>query len=223
MKDINAILLAGGSGERLGGKAKWELQAGEETYLARLIRLLAGISSKLIVAVPEGDRATIENSYSHLGCEFVTGGSTRQQSIENALDFVTSEKVLIHEVARPLITEWQLKELVEISSSYEAVTCGHKIPVRDSVVLSDGHIVKETIPRSEVFTIQTPQVFLKNHMVKAFEDAKRRAVEYDSLVPMIKDIGVDIHLFEGSTHNIKVTYPEDVLTVEKLVAMEKNH
>ena len=92
------------------------------------------------------------------------------------------------------------------------------MPARNTIkTVSDGQ-VKETLPRSRLWEIQTPQAFPVRTLRDAYASAEREGVEATDDAMLVERMGAPVWVVDGSTVNLKVTYPEDILFAEALVA-----
>jgi 2-C-methyl-D-erythritol 4-phosphate cytidylyltransferase len=148
--------------------------------------------------------------------QLVEGGEERQDSVYNALKAIKAEDddlVAVHDAARPMLSDSILtKAINKAKEKGNALVC---LKARDTL-LKGGQIVKEYIDRSEIYYVQTPQIFeykdLKKAMKKAYE---KNFIGTDESM-LIKELGIDINIVEGSMLNFKVTTMTDIEMFEKL-------
>ncbi len=155
------------------------------------------------------------------------GGKTRQESVRGALGFlsghlppkkipVTSTLVLIHDGARPFVTEEIIKNSIEGVKKYRA--CGAGVPVKDTIkqVHLDGRII-HTPSREALWAIQTPQAFDFTLIERLHEKAflERRAFTDDCAIAEF--FGQEVRIVMGDYRNIKITTPEDMICGEALI------
>lgn len=146
---------------------------------------------------------------------FVEGGATRQESVCNALRHVTSDKVLIHEAARPLISVDFVEEILSYADEDAVVPT---IPVSFTVAEGGAYMEKE-LERARLHNIQLPQMFSTGKLREAHKAAIRdgyRATE-DGMLAF--HYGVKVRFVPGRESNIKITTPMDVQMVEKLLKL----
>ena len=152
----------------------------------------------------------------------VAGGKERYDSVYNGLCACRDcEYVFIHDGARPFVTEDIIKRTKEAAVQYHACIAG--MPSKDTVkIADDNHMVAMTPKRSQVWTIQTPQVFEYALIKEAHETARKHSMENITDDAMVIETYTDtkIRMVEGSYENIKITTPEDILVAEKF--LEKN-
>jgi len=148
--------------------------------------------------------------------KIVEGGDERQDSVNNALKAIKAEDgdlVAVHDAARPMLSDTILTKAINTAKEKgNALVC---LKARDTLLKGD-HIVKEYVDRSEIYYVQTPQIFrykdLKKAMKKAYE---KKFIGTDESM-LVKDLGIDINIVEGSMLNFKVTTMTDIEMFEKL-------
>lgn len=213
-KSISAIILAAGTAERMGGGGKAFLKAGGQTYLARLVDLFSQHSKQVIVALSAEDLHNLDADHAALACRFIQGGATRQETIERAFMQCSGALILVHEVARPLVTSADITALVDCANSHSAVTLVSPIKSRDSLsYVLDGHVLA-AVERENLVELKTPQAYHSNILSDVFSSAKEENWLENSLVPLCRRANIMVKCIQGSEQNLKVTYPEDILYVE---------
>jgi 2-C-methyl-D-erythritol 4-phosphate cytidylyltransferase len=148
--------------------------------------------------------------------QIIEGGEERQDSVNNALKAIKAEDddlIAVHDAARPLLPDSILTKAINTAKEKgNALVC---LKARDTLLKGD-QIVKEYVDRSEMYYVQTPQIFLykdlKNAMTKAYEN---KFVGTDESM-LIKELGMDINIVEGSMLNFKVTTMIDIEIFEKI-------
>ena len=152
--------------------------------------------------------------------QIVEGGEERQDSVHNALKSIKaddSDLIAVHDAARPLLPESILTKAINTAKEKgNALVC---IKARDTLLKGD-QTVKEYVDRSEIYYVQTPQIFrykdLKKAMKKAYE--KNFIGTDESMLIKELGIGIDIYIIEGSMLNFKVTTMTDIEMFEKLIS-----
>ena len=177
----------------------------------------------VVVAVPGGHEHGLDGLDRVVT---VDGGSTRAESVANALAAVDTEYVAIHDAARPLLTPELLTDLVSVlAANPEADAVIAAAPVTDTVkkvrrtFRSPGarnvhHAIAETLDRSELWGAQTPQVF-RTAALRAALDAHDAATDEAMLV---EAAGGTVLLHDPGAPNLKVTTPLDLRVAELLLA-----
>lgn len=166
----------------------------------------------LIVIAPE-DRERFMDSFGAniaiLGIEVVEGGAERSDSIANALERVTDEAdyVAVHDAARPcLATEWIDSVFSKAATTGAAMLA---IPITGTVKrVGDKHVIQETVPRENLWEAQTPQVFRKELLMKAYAQRGTQPATDDA--ELVQRIGQEVTVVPGSTINLKITTKEDL-------------
>ncbi|MBZ9689498.1 2-C-methyl-D-erythritol 4-phosphate cytidylyltransferase [Clostridium estertheticum] len=213
-----AIIMAAGKGSRMGESInKQYLKIKDYPILYYTLKAFTQCDciDEIIVVVAEGEvdycREEIINKYNFLKVvDVIVGGIERQHSVLNGLKATQNcEIVLIHDGARPFISESIIKSAVMYANLYGATACGVKPKDTIKIVDSLGFSV-QTPDREKLFCVQTPQAFkydliLKCHMKISEEDI---IVTDDTMV--VERYGNKVYLYEGSYDNIKITTPEDL-------------
>lgn len=155
--------------------------------------------------------------------KIVAGGKERYHSVFRGLQAVSdSEYVLIHDGARPFVTEEMISRTMETVKKTEACVVG--MHVKDTIKITDEKdVVKETPDRKHVWMVQTPQAFSYSLIYHAYEKLLRQedaAITDDAMV-VEKICHVPVTLIEGSYRNIKITTPEDMLIAEAFLKDER--
>ncbi len=208
MKDITLIILCAGESSRFGLKTKkqWLRTADEPLWLNVTNRLSSYASfAKTIVVGHQNELSLMENFTDDF--EFVAGGSTRQESIKNALQKVTTPYVMISDVARSCIPKEVFIRLIEAKQDGSCIV--PMLQVSDTVVFETN-----TIEREHVKLIQTPQLSNTQVLTKALQTQQ----EFTDESSAIKALGEKIKYIEGSTKSQKLTFCEDIQAIECLQA-----
>lgn len=137
--------------------------------------------------------------------EYVIGGNTRQESVNNALTHIDSDYVLIHDGARPYYSSNLLNEIVDKLNDHNAVIPAIKV-IDTLKVVKDNKVVK-TLNREEVVRVQTPQGFKTSLIKTAHNKAIKNTYTDDS--SMVEELNEEVFVVEGETTNIKFTIKED--------------
>jgi len=145
--------------------------------------------------------------------QITTGGDTRYQSVKNGLRLVEMGSVVfVHDGVRCLVTTGLIDRCYEA-----ALKNGNAIPATfavDSIRIENGNS-NAVMDRNKVRIIQTPQTFLAEQLIHAFDQPYDPAFTDEATV--VEKTGLRIHLVEGETSNIKITSPLDLLLAEKLL------
>lgn len=221
MKDVAVILAAAGASTRfndphfkkvftlLSGRAVWQHSADVFSDHPRI--------GQVIVVISPEDREMFREKYgaslAMMGIEMALGGAQRWQSVQNALEKVRDDMkwVAVHDAARPCITSKWIDQVLEA-----AVPTGAAIlasPIYGTIKRSDGQgMISDTVSRDNLWQAQTPQVFRKETLTKAF--AQRGSLQPTDEAQLVEQSGVKVKLVEGSPLNIKITCKEDLRFAE---------
>lgn len=152
----------------------------------------------------------------------VFGGSQRQDSVRRGLEALDrkSDLVLIHDAARPFVHSRQITAVIREAKKSGAAILG--VPVKATIkkVSRPGFrvpgkiLVRETIDRSNLWEIQTPQVFRKDLILKAYQKFGRRPVTDDA--SLVEKLGAKVRVVMGAYSNIKITTPEDLIIAKAI-------
>ncbi len=215
---IFVIIVAGGSGTRMGGDVpKQFLEVGGIPVLRRTIECFTEFDSRIemIVVLPESQREywktyCMKENF-NLRYRLVSGGITRFHSVRNALRYVPDGAVVaIHDGVRPFADRDLLERIFEAAEKHDGVIPA--IPLYDSIrsVSEDGGTAPAD--RSRFVSVQTPQVFRSELIKKAYSGAFRPDFTDDASV--FQSAGGKVELVQGSRLNMKITDREDLKLAE---------
>jgi 2-C-methyl-D-erythritol 4-phosphate cytidylyltransferase len=202
---VVGIIPAGGSGERLGAdRPKAFVVCGGRPMVEWSLEALSAVCSRVLVAVPPGHEHPPDR---------VIGGASRSASVRNALAAAPEATVVvIHDAARPLVTDGLVRECLEALDGVDGVIAAS--PVSETVhVASPDLLIAHSPDRSTLWAAQTPQVFRAGVLRRAY-DSNEEATDEASLVAAV---GGTVRLIEGPSDNIKVTTPTDLRLAEALL------
>ena len=222
-KKVYVILLAGGSGTRMGaGVNKVLLPVVGKACIVRSAEAFRGFADRMILVCRAEDLETLRNEVSaccpDLPVTCVSGGSSRQQSVANGLDALPDGDawVLVHDGARCLVTADVVSRVLDDLERYGSGVAS--VAVTDTVKRTDPDgFVKETVPRASLRAMQTPQGFPLTDLKKAHRLAERDGFIGTDDAAMMEHAGYRVHLSEGSRVNLKLTTKEDLAMAEALV------
>ncbi|MBE6977009.1 MAG: 2-C-methyl-D-erythritol 4-phosphate cytidylyltransferase [Ruminococcaceae bacterium] len=216
-----AVIVAAGTASRMGGIDKVMAHLKGEPLIVHSVRTFQACDAiKEIVIVTRSDLLVPIADLCH---EFdkvravIVGGSSRPESVRRGLGALSDKVKLaaIHDGARPLVSWQVIDRTVRCANSYGAAAPA--VPVKDTVKVVQGGIVKETPDRSALKAVQTPQVFdlelLKCALAKA--EADGTAITDDCSA--VELLGMSVRIVEGEERNLKVTTPLDLKIAEMLL------
>ncbi len=209
-----AIIVAGGSGTRMGmQKNKVLLNISGKSVLSTCVSKFLGLVNGIILVVRPDDEAEIKSDLirNNINNVFITyGGSTRQGSVNNGLKLVpaNADVILVHDAARPFVNDNIINNVINEAYNNGAAIAAY--PVFDTLKRANDNIVQTTIDRSNVYSIQTPQGFKKDILIKAYDYAKENNIEGTDDSSLVEKIGVEVKIVMGSKDNIKITTVDDL-------------
>ncbi|MDD5669182.1 MAG: 2-C-methyl-D-erythritol 4-phosphate cytidylyltransferase [Candidatus Omnitrophica bacterium] len=225
---VTAILLAAGQGLRLKtGVSKPLVLLNKKPLIQYSLETLNSHPdiSALIVVVHPDNKKKVCSLIKRLGIDkvkgVIEGGIRRQDSVFNGLSMLdpSADSVLIHDSARPFIENKCITETVREALKSGAAVTG--VPVKSTikqVLVSKRNpgvsIVVKTLPRENLWEIQTPQVFKKKIILEAFAAFGDSDVTDDAM--MVEKLGYPVRIVRGSYNNIKITTPEDLIVGEAI-------
>jgi 2-C-methyl-D-erythritol 4-phosphate cytidylyltransferase len=124
-----------------------------------------------------------------------------------ALDKNTSA-VIIHDGARPLVDSSLIKKSIAELKGFDGIVAG--VPVKDTIKEAYGDVVKKTLDRSALWSIQTPQTFYYVKIIEAHQRAQAESFYATDDAALIEHYGGHIRIIEGSYRNLKITTMEDI-------------
>lgn len=220
---LEAIIPAAGYGKRLKSKTlKPLLRINKKPLLIHTISALAGLTSiqRIIIAVnPEGldkFRRALQRYKIKKEVFLVPGGETRRDSVNNCLKHINThtEFILIHDAVRPFISRELIDKTIQTAIIYRAAVCG--VPAKSTLKrITDDYEISETLERKNIWEIQTPQVFEKDALTKAYKEYGRIEVTDDA--SLVEKTGIKVKVVMGDYFNIKITTPEDLLFAKAIL------
>lgn len=227
MPKVEAIVVAAGSGRRMGGIDKLALMIGGKSVLQRSVEAVLctpGIG-RLILCVRQQDVVRLGLWLEQLPARgdkpfaVIAGGEERSQTVQRSLDALSSdcEYVLIHDAARPMCTVDIMERALSLVKAHGAVMAGTKAQDTIKQVDEFGRI-SQTPPREEMWHGQTPQVFRRDWLIKAHKIATEQNWPSTDDAMLLEKCGYDVHIFDAGQANIKITHPQDLLLARVLVS-----
>lgn len=213
-----AIILAGGSGSRMGaGRNKVLLEVGGERVITRAVKAFAGLVDGAVLVSREADRADILPAVQGVGMpvRMADGGETRQASVWNGLCALPPDctHVLIHDGARCLVDADTIRRCMQ--SAEKCGTGVAAIPAVDTVKQVDAREdVLSTPDRSALRIVQTPQAFRVDLIRQAHLAARAEGYLGTDDASLVERMGHPVRLTLGDRRNIKLTTPEDMKMAE---------
>ena len=223
---VTAIIVAGGSGTRMGiDFNKLFLSIDEKPVIAYTLDVFENCREvdDIIIVAAEKDfnfvKEIIEAFEYEKVSNIVVGGATRQESVKKGLSALSDDCdiVLIHDGARPLVTNQSVLNCIEETVKNGAAALG--TPVKDTIKSSDTDgFIKDTVPRDGLYLIQTPQGFDRNLIVDAHNFALENGLDATDDCKLVEALGKKVAIVPSESSNIKLTTPDDYFIISALLA-----
>jgi 2-C-methyl-D-erythritol 4-phosphate cytidylyltransferase len=243
-----AVVLGGGTGQRIGGPLPKQLLAlcGRTLveHCVAAFEQAPGVDEILVVMArgyAEQVRAMLADGRYRKVAGVIEGGVTRPDSVRAALAAIAGPPgrpeaptagaaaafdgqpsdcgVLLHDAARPLVDQRIIADCVAALRDHGAA--GVAVPASDTMVVTDNGVMQSMPRRETLLRCQTPQCFRLDVIVRAHQLAAADAdfAPTDDCGVVLRYLpGVDVHIVPGSERNIKITYPQDLVVAEALLA-----
>lgn len=214
---LGVVIAAGGLGTRLGGRLPKQFRS-----LGSVPILTATVSHfvrhprvrAVVVAAPPGHleraRRVLARLPGRVRPTVVPGGPTRQASVAAALAALPADVslVVVHDAVRPFITRSLVDRVVAAARTTGAAVCAW--PVAETIKRVRGGLVEATLDRSELWAVQTPQVFRAALLREAHDKARRDGVTGTDDAMLVERLGQPVRVVPGSPDNIKITTAADL-------------
>jgi len=220
--NVGVVLPAAGFGTRFGEKKQFKELNGRPIYYHALLPFLSiNAVREIVLVMPE---ESVQQSHRELKSMITTkpirvipGGKRRQDSVYLGLQALSDacEWVCVHDAVRPFVTENQILTTIETAKVADGAILA--IPSKDTVKLVEKEIIQNTVSRDKVWLAQTPQVFRRELLQKAFQLTKNNEQVVTDESSMMEQCGYKIKTVKGSWLNIKVTTPEDWIIAETII------
>lgn len=225
LKSCGVVIVAAGSASRMGGIDKVMAPLAGESMIARTVRAFQDCDAvkKIVVVTREDLILPITSLCSGMSKvkAVVAGGSSRQESVHLGLNALSGEVqlVAVHDGARPLVS-WQLIDrVIRAANTYGAAAPA--IPVKDTIKVVKGGVVEQTPDRSNLFAVQTPQVFDFDLLRGALKKVEQEQLQVTDDCSAVEQMGMRVKIVEGDERNLKVTTPMDLKIAQMLLEETK--
>lgn len=214
------IFLAGGQGMRLGGGTPKQFRNlfGKPLahYSFETFAHLSEIDEIIVVCEPQFCSLfpSIQKPL-----RFVLPGKRRQDSVCHGLMATTDQSnlICIHDAARPFVEKKSIIHLIKKARCYGAAALA--IPATNTIKQADqNQCVQRTLPRQELWELQTPQAIQRSLFLKAYAHAHQNKIEATDDLSLVEALGEKTYLVEGSFRNFKITTPFDWIIAESICA-----
>jgi 2-C-methyl-D-erythritol 4-phosphate cytidylyltransferase len=219
---LNAIIVAGGLGTRMNNNMPKQLMLiNGKTILQHSVEAFinTGLSFNFTIVCHANFIDAMQAALANLKIDninFVTGGQSRYQSVQNGLNAIIDKKesiILVHDAVRCLIKPQLIINLIALCR-----TAGNAIPtinVKDSMRILKANNTNAAIDRSILQIVQTPQAFLSSIILPVFKQNDNPLFTDEATVCELS--GHAIHLVPGDETNIKITYPSDIIFAQQIL------
>jgi len=211
-----ALIVAAGRGQRAGGglPKQYRELAGWPVIAHTLAAFAAHPGVDRLFCVIHPDDAALLAAAAP-GQDWVAGGATRAESVRAGLAALAAEgvaRVLIHDAARPLVTQALIDRVLAALDSHDAAAPG--LPVTDALWRGAGGLVAGSVPRDGLWRAQTPQGFRLDAILAAHAGGDPKAADD---VELARAAGLDVAIVAGDETNLKITLAEDFARAEQLM------
>ncbi len=213
-----AIIVAAGKSERMGGQDKLLRPLDGRPLISYSINAIAAypLLDGLIVVASEANREQITAITAELApaAQVVTGGPRRQDSVRAGIAALPGvDFIVVHDAARPMVTRELVQAALDGAAETGAALCA--VPVADTLKRAEASgLVSGTVSRQDLWLAQTPQAFRRSLLMRAHDEVTQNATDDAAMVELL---GEPIRLVPGSSQNLKVTTPDDLLVAEALL------
>ncbi|MFA5078232.1 MAG: 2-C-methyl-D-erythritol 4-phosphate cytidylyltransferase [Dehalococcoidia bacterium] len=213
---VVAVVVGAGSGSRMGAEKTFLNLAGRPViaWPVEVLQRNKNISEIVLVLhknnVDEGRSLAAAMGWSKVKT-VCAGGNLRQDSVKKGLASISDcELVLVHDAARPFLTDRLINEGIEAARSSGSAVAS--VPVKDTIKqMGEDGMVAATLPRSRLMAIQTPQVFRFKILKDAYASLSGEVTDDAAAV---ERTGLKVKLYNGDYENIKITTREDLVLAE---------
>ncbi|MEH7546918.1 MULTISPECIES: 2-C-methyl-D-erythritol 4-phosphate cytidylyltransferase [Bacillaceae] len=217
------IIPAAGLGKRMrAGKNKLLLELNGVPILVHTLRVFEEDEAcdGVILAIHPQDNKEINRLLQKYQIrkvsDLVPGGDERQHSIFNALKTVEADGIiLVHDAARPFIQKVHIHRLTQKAEETGAAIIG--VPAKDTMKKQKDGVVEETVERSSLWAVQTPQAFRISLLKRAYQKAEEDKFLGTDDASLVERLDFPVSIVEGDYDNIKLTTPEDLYFAEAII------
>lgn len=220
-----AIIAAAGQGSRMGGKrAKQFLELAGTPIIIHTLQAFEACEAiqEIILVLPEADVSDFSVFAQSYRLEklraVVPGGTTRASSVLKGLQASAlndSDIVVLHDGSRPLVTTVEITQTIRAAEVSGAAILA--APIVDTVKETEDGLVVRTISRALLRRALTPQCFRYSILRRAYEQVDALDSSLTDESALVERLGVPVTIVEGSSRNIKITRPEDLVIAEALL------
>ncbi|MBS4175736.1 2-C-methyl-D-erythritol 4-phosphate cytidylyltransferase [Bacillus sp. FJAT-49736] len=220
--EYQVIIPAAGQGKRMrAGKNKLFLYLNGEPIISHTLKVFLEDAkcSRIILVIQPDDEVFFKNlirTFEDRGkIQIVFGGTERQYSVFNGLEAVNDcNVILVHDGARPFIRQSVIHQLAVAAHEKGAAIAA--VPVKDTIKKVQEFQVIETIERTSLWQIQTPQAFRFSLLWEAHHQAQQQSFLGTDEASLVERLNHPVHIVMADYDNIKLTTPEDLYIAEAI-------
>ncbi|QDT06152.1 2-C-methyl-D-erythritol 4-phosphate cytidylyltransferase [Rubripirellula lacrimiformis] len=226
---IAVVMPAAGSGQRFGSAQNklFAMLAGKPLWYRSAAALRAQtLVGRIVMPVSAADRVVFQNQFAglvaELGIELVGGGDERSDSVRAGMMVLVDDPqvrwIAVHDAARPLVTDSDLTAVFDVAAQTGAAILGMPVPgtIKRAVGENEATARTQTVDRRDLYVALTPQVFSTGLLKQAYQKHNGRPATDDA--ELVERIGHAVAIVPGRSDNLKITYPEDLLVAEAILA-----
>lgn len=225
----DAIIVSAGKGQRLGaGLKKQFLSLGDKPILSHTLVPFerCPLIRSILVVVGEEDlefclKEVIEPYHYQKVSKIIPGGRRRQDSVKKGIEALPedTEIIVIHDGVRPFVTQEMIEASIQEATRSGAVVVA--VPVKETIKMASAEgVVLQTLERSSLWQVQTPQAFQAHILRKAYSTSSLEEISVPDDAALVERLGVKVRLLPGSYSNIKITTQEDLMLAQLILQME---
>jgi 2-C-methyl-D-erythritol 4-phosphate cytidylyltransferase len=225
MPDLAVILPAAGRSVRFGGGRDKLLElVGGIPVIVRAVQAFLDREDVALIVLPTNQRERFTPLFTDPRILFCEGGDSRAASVLSALRQIPStlEWVAVHDAARPLVSQTLIDRTKQAAQQHGAAVPA--MPITLTVKQARGPLparVERTIPRQNLWAMQTPQIMRRLDLLAAYETCRMPLAEITDDAQLLELAGRAIWLVEGEEHNLKVTTAADIRLAELWLSNER--
>lgn len=215
---ITAIIPAAGESRRMQTNInKQFLRIAGQPVLTRTLLSLRGFVDEYIIVCRPGEEKQCQEAVSAVleDYKLLPGGATRQDSVYAGLTQARGDYVLIHDGSRPLASPDLIRRVIAAAKVHGAAIPA--LPVTDTIKEVSGGMVQATLDRTLLHAVQTPQVFRRELLLSAYEQAGKGRQQATDDAFLVETQGQPIKVVPGEAANLKITHPQDILRATQII------
>lgn len=218
-----AVVPAAGSASRMEGVDKLRAELGGKPVLARTLEALeqCPLIDEIVVVTREdliSETGSLCRDWNITKVKTVVrGGVDRAQSVALGLAEVSpqTELAAVHDGARPFVSQKVLREVITTAAKTGAAVPA--VPVKDTIKVAEDGLVEETLDRSRLYAVQTPQVIQADLLKGALQHCREKGIAVTDDCSAVEALGMRVTLTEGEYENLKITTPIDLALGEAIL------